>query len=189
MKKVIMLAVASLFAFSAVAQPKFAHVNFAELVQLMPEADEARTALEASNKEIQETYTAMVEEYNSKYAVYQQKAETWTPAVRQSKEKELQGIVSRISEFESSIERELAQQQQTLMAPIQKKAIDTVNKLAKEGGYIYVIDVNGALYIDDTQSIDLTPAARKILGIPEGRTLESLQQELAAKAAAGAAIN
>lgn len=186
MKKVILVAVASLFALCAAAQPKFAHVNFTELVQLMPESDEARSALEASNKEIQETYAAMIEEYNSKYSVYQQKAETWTPAVRQSKEKELQGIVSRIQEFESSIDRELAQQQQTLMAPIQKKAIDTVNKLAKEGGYIYVIDVNTALYIDDTQSVDLTPAARKALGIPEGRTMESLQQELAAKAAAAA---
>ena len=74
MKKVILVAVASLFALSAAAQPKFAHVNFTELVQLMPESDDARAALEASNKEIQETYTAMIEEYNSKYSIYQQKA-------------------------------------------------------------------------------------------------------------------
>mgnify|MGYP004420894567 CR=1 FL=1 len=71
-----------------------------------------------------------------------------------------------------------------LMAPIQKKASEVVNTLAKEGGYIYVFDVNTALYIDNAQSVDLTPAARKMLGIPEGRTLESLQQEMAAKATA-----
>ena len=176
MKKIFLIVATSLLSLAAVAQPKFAHVNFAELVQLMPEADAARAALDASNKEIQE--------YQTKYTAYQQKASTWTPAIRESKEKELQGIVTRIQEFEQSIQTDLQQQQQTLMAPIQKKASEVVNTLAKEGGYIYVFDVNTALYIDNAQSVDLTPAARKMLGIPEGRTLESLQQEMAAKAAA-----
>ena len=184
MKKIFLIVATSLLSLAAVAQPMFAHVNFAELVQLMPEADAARAALDASNKEIQETYSAMVEEYQTKYTAYQQKASTWTPAIRESKEKELQGIVTRIQEFEQSIQTDLQQQQQTLMAPIQKKASEVVNTLAKEGGYIYVFDVNTALYIDNAQSVDLTPAARKMLGIPEGRTLESLQQEMAAKVAA-----
>ncbi len=184
MKKIILIAAASLLSVAAFAQPKFAHVNYTELIQLMPEADEARAAMEASNKEVQETYAAMVEEYNTKYATYQQKQSTWTPAIRETKEKEIQGIVTRIQEFEQSIQTELQQQQQTLMAPIQKKANDTVKALAKEGGFVYVFDVNTPLYIDDTQSVDLTPAARKALNIPEGRTIESLQQELAAKASA-----
>lgn len=184
MKKIILIAAASLLSAAAFAQPKFAHVNYTELIQLMPEADEARAAMEASNKEVQETYAAMVEEYNTKYATYQQKQSTWTPAIRETKEKEIQGIVTRIQEFEQSIQTELQQQQQQLMAPIQKKANDTVKALAKEGGYVYVFDVNTPLYIDDTQSVDLTPAARKALNIPEGRTLETLQQELAAKASA-----
>ena len=38
------------------------------------------------------------------------------------------------------------------------------------------------LYIDEAQSTDLTPAARKALSIPEGRTLETLQAELQAQA-------
>lgn len=184
MKKIILIAAASLLSVAAFAQPKFAHVNYTELIQLMPEADDARAAMEASNKEVQETYAAMVEEYNTKYATYQQKQSTWTPAIRETKEKEIQGIVTRIQEFEQSIQTELQQQQQQLMAPIQKKANDTVKALAKEGGYVYVFDVNTPLYIDDTQSVDLTPAARKALNIPEGRTLETLQQELAAKASA-----
>ena len=72
------------------------------------------------------------------------------------------------------------------MAPIYQKANETVKSLAKAGGYIYVIDVNTALYIDPEQSVDLTPEARKVLGIAEGRTLESLSQEIQAKQAAAA---
>ncbi len=70
------------------------------------------------------------------------------------------------------------------MAPIQQKALETVTKLAKEGGYVYVFEVGSLLYVDPSKSTDLTPAARKALGIPEGRTLESLQKELQAQAQA-----
>ena len=59
--------------------------------------------------------------------------------------------------------------------------METVNSLAKKGGYVYVFDKNSVLYIDTAQSTDLTPAARKALGIADDRTLESLQQELAAQ--------
>ena len=181
MKKAIIILATALFSVSALAQPKFAHVNLSELIQLMPEADVARTTLEASSTEAQETFQAMVEEYQAKYTTYSQKASSWTPAIRESKEKELMEIQQRIQEFEQSIQKELAEQQQLLMAPIQKKALDTITALAKEAGYIYVFDKSTMLYIDETQSVDLTPAARKALGIAEGRTLETLQQELAAR--------
>ena len=95
-------------------------------------------------------------------------------------------IQQRIQEFEQTIQQELQQQQAQLMAPIQQKAIDTVKKLAKAAGYIYVFDASSLLYVDDNQSVDLTPAARKALGIPDGRTMESLQKEL--QAAAQAAV-
>ena len=90
-------------------------------------------------------------------------------------------IQQRIQDFDQSIQKELSEMQQMLMAPIQKKAMDTINALAKEGGYIYVFDKSTMLYIDEAQSTDLTPAARKALSIPEGRTLETLQQEMAAR--------
>lgn len=181
MKKVLVLAAMALMSVAGFAQQKFAHVNFSELVQLMPEADAARETIDASSKEAQETYQSMVEEMQSKYSQYQQKAATWTPAIRESKEKELTEIQQRIQEFEQTVQAELQQQQQQLMAPIYQKANETVKTIAKAAGYVYVLDVNSVLYVDEKQSTDITPEARKALGIPEGRTLETLQQEMAAK--------
>lgn len=175
------LAIVSVAAFS---QNKFAHVDFNELVTLMPEADEARNAMNASSKEAQETYQSMVEEFNKKYTDYQQKAQnaSLSNAVRESKEKELTEIQQRIQQFEQSVQQELAQQQEQLMAPIYKKAQEVVEKLAKDGGYIYVFQKSSVLYLDPAQSKDLTPAARKALNIPDDRTMESLQAELQAQA-------
>ena len=183
MKKIVLAAVAILAGFVLQAQPKFAHVNFSELVQLMPEADQARATMAASSKEAQETLQAMQEEINNKYSQYEQKVSTWSPAIRESKEKELTDLNRRAQEFYQNIQQELQQQQEQLMAPIYQKAQEALNTLAKEGGYVYVFDRQSALYIDDTQSTDLTPVARKALGIAEDRTLESLQAELQAMAA------
>jgi len=184
MKKLLIMAACGFIALTGFAQPKFAHVNFSELVQLMPEADTARETMAASQKEANDTFQSMYEEYQTKLKAYQQNAEKWTATIRQDKEKELTSIQQRLEEFQQSISQELQQQQQQLLAPIQQKANETLSKLAKEGGYIYVFDISSALYIDPAQSTDLTPAARKALNIPEDRTLESLYQELQAQQAA-----
>ena len=184
MKKILIFAAMALVSTAAFAQPKFAHVNFQELVYLMPEMDSAREVMNASQAEASDTYQAMIEEYQSKATQYQQKASTWTQTIRESKEKELADMEMRINEFQQNISQELSAQQNELIAPIEQKARETVNSLAKAGGYIYVFDANSMLYLDPAQSTDLTPAARKALNIPEGRTLETLQAELQAAAMA-----
>ena len=165
---------------------KFAHVNSQELVQLCPEADKARATITTASKEAQETYQTMVDELNSKYSQYQQKGSTWTAAIRESKEKELTDIQPRIQEFSQTVQAELQQSEQELYAPIYEKVNTTIQNLAKEGGYIYVFDRSTLVYIDENQSTDLTPAARKALNIADDRTLESLQAELQAQAQAQA---
>jgi outer membrane protein len=185
MKRIIMIAAIALMSVAANAQNlKFAHVNFNELVTLMPEMDAAREASEAAAKEAEEVYQAMVEEFQTKLQQYEQKQATWTPAVKESKERELTEIQNRIQEYQSAIQQELQQQQQQLMAPIYQKATETVNTLAKKHGVIYVFDIQSMLYVDAAQSLDLTAEARTALNIPAGRTLETLQAELQAKAQA-----
>lgn len=181
MKKILLIAAMAFVSAAGFAQNKFAHVNFTELVQLMPEADEARATMTASSNEAQETYQAMIEEYQTKMTEYQQKSSTWTQTIRESKENSLMDMQQRIQEFEQNVQQELSLQQNQLMAPIYEKAQQAVEKLAKEGGYIYVFEASQVLYVDPAQSTDLTPAARKALNIPEGRTIESLQAELQAQ--------
>ena len=188
MKKIFLIAAMAVASVAASAQDfKFAYVDFTELVQLMPEADSARVETEAASLEAQETYQAMVEEYQSKGQQFQQKQATWTPAIRETKAAELQQIEYRIQEFQQAVQQELQQLQNTLQAPIYEKAQNIVNELAKSKGIALVFEKTSLLYVDPAQGIDLTPEARKALNIPEGRTLETLQQELMAKAQASQA--
>ena len=181
MKKIFAIAAMALLTLTASAQ-KLGRVNFTELYQLMPEADAAREQINAMQNEAQETYASMVEEYQTKANQYQQKQASWTAAIKESKEKELYDIQNRIQEFQQTISQELQQQQAQLMNPIMEKAQKAVQDLAKAQGIVAVFDSGSALYFDESAVVDLTPAARKSLGIKDGRTLEQLQQELQAAA-------
>ena len=188
MKKMFLIAAMAFVSLAATAQDfKFAYVDMNELIMLMPEMDAAREQLATAEKEAQETYNAMVEEYQTKAQQYQQKAETWTATIRESKGAELQQIEYRIQEFNQAISQELQQTQQTLQMPILEKAQNVVNELAKAKGVAYVVDRASLLYVDEKQGVNLTPEARVKLNIPEGRTLETLQAELQAKAQAAQA--
>jgi outer membrane protein len=183
MKKILAIAALAFLTLGASAQ-KLGRVNFTELYQLAPEADAAREQINAMSNEAQETYSSMVEEFQTKYSQYQQKSASWTAAIKEAKEKELSDINTRIQEFQQTISQELQQKQAELMNPIMEKAQKAVQDLAKAQGVIAVFDSSSALYFDEAAVVDLTPAARKAMGIAESRTLEQLQQELAAQAQA-----
>lgn len=185
MKRIVLIAAMAIVSLAATAQNlKFGYVNYAELVQLMPEMDTVRVQIEAQEKETYETLSAMYEEYQSKAEQFQQKQSTWTPAIRDSKLKELQEIETRLQESQQIFQQELQQTQQMLQAPVYEKAQKTVTDLAKAKGLAFVFEETQMLYIDAEQGVNLTPEARIALNIPEGRTLETLQAELAAKAQA-----
>ena len=182
MKKIIIIAAMALMSLAATAQEtKIAYVDFNEVIMLMPEMDAARATLEENEMTQSEILQSMYEEYQTKVQQYQQKAETWTAAIRQSKESELMEIQSRLEQTQQSFATEINQLQQELQAPIVEKAQNTVNELAKAKGVAVVLEKGSVIYIDPAQCVDLTPEARKALNIPEGRTLETLQAEMMAK--------
>ena len=75
MKKIVLIAVAAIFSVAASAQElKFAYVDFTELVQLMPDMDQARATLEENSKAHEEILMTMYQEYQTKGQEYQQKA-------------------------------------------------------------------------------------------------------------------
>ena len=185
MKKIILIAAMAIISVAATAQNlKFGYVNYTELVQLVPEMDTVREQLEAQEKETYETLGAMYQEYQTKAEQFQQKQSTWTPAIRDSKMKELQEIEARFQESQQIFQQELQQMQQMLQAPVYEKVQNTVTELAKAKGLAFVFEETQMLYIDPEQGLNLTVEARTALNIPEGRTLETLQAELQAKAQA-----
>lgn len=93
-----------------------------------------RAELDKLSADMQATYSAMVEELRTKYATYNQMSANWTPSVLATKEQELQDLESRLQQYQQNAQMDLTNLQNQLMAPIQQKATEAVNKIAKANG-------------------------------------------------------
>ncbi len=147
---------------------KFGHINLQETIYLMSEMDSATVVLEKYSAHLQETFTSMQNEFYTKYNTYQQMSANWTPAVLETKSKELQEMEQRIQSFQQSAQQELQDKQSELLKPIYLKANDALKKVGKENKFTYIFDISasGLPYVNESVSVDVTEMVKKVLNIP-----------------------
>ena len=185
MKKIILIAAMAVMSLAASAQEvKFACVNFEEVFLLMPDMEEVELILEENRKAHSEVLMEIYQEYQTKYQLYAQNAQSWTPATREDKERELMDLQNRYEINQQNFQQELAQMENEKKTPLLATVRETIDKIAKEKGVAAVFDKTSFIYVDENQLLDLTPEVRVALGIPEDRTLEAYQAEQMAKAQA-----
>ena len=150
MKKLLIL-VAALFAIGTVSAQKFARINMQEIVVAMPEFEVAQKNLEAFGKDLQEQMEQIQVEFNNKLADFQKNQATMAASVKQMKQQELEQLQQRFSEFQQIAQQDFQKKEAELLEPVQKKAQDAINKIAKANGYIAVFNtgVPSLAYFDD----------------------------------------
>ena len=174
MKKIIALAISliTLCGVQSVSAQKFGHIDSEAIIQALPDIKAAQTALENESKKFDSQYQAMGQEYQAKVQAFQenenlapQAVEKWSEAIKADKYQEIMQLQERIQKFEQNAQVSLQNKQKELYAPIMDKIDNAVKKVATTGGYIYIFDKNGVLFINTELSTDLTSAVKKELGI------------------------
>jgi outer membrane protein len=165
--RVLFLGVA-LFVMSGVtnAQVKIAHVNTAEILDVMPDKAKAEKDLEKYYNELQAQLQTMASEYQTKMQDYEANQATMSNLVKQSKEKEIIDIQNRIQQFQANAEQEFEAKRAELLSPILEKIQTAINSVGKEKGYSYILDLatGAAVYVGD-DAIDVTKDVKAKLGI------------------------
>ena len=162
----VFIVLAMLFSVQSKAQQlKFGHINSADLLDAMPDVKLADTALAKYQKELEDSYNFLVNEYQTKLDDYQKNKATWTETIRGLKEQELQDLQDKINQFQSDSQDKFASKKQELYAPILKKADDAVKAVAKENGYSYVFDTSAGAVLYAWDSDDLMALVKKKLGL------------------------
>ncbi|MBQ8437528.1 MAG: OmpH family outer membrane protein [Alistipes sp.] len=167
MKKVLKLTLAVvcvMFSTSLFAQ-KIGYVNTDEIITNMKDTQDAYTQLEAYAKDLQAQLETIQVEFNNKLQEYQNATETMTDAVRQLKEKELTDLNTRIQEFQQVAQQDLQKKENELMAPIYEKVKNTIDEVAKAGGYTIILPGSALIYIDAAQVKDIASEVKSKLGI------------------------
>ena len=166
MKKLFIL-IAAILGVSTVSAQKFARINLQEVVVAMPEFTEAQKNLEAFGKDLQEQMEQIQVEFNNKLADFQKNQETMAASVKQIKQQELEQLQQRYAEFQQIAQQDFQKKEAELLEPVQKKAQEAVNKIAKANGYlaVYNTSVPSLAYFDEAQLVDIAPLVKKELGI------------------------
>jgi len=171
MKKILTtVAIVALSAFATIANAqqtfKFGHIDSSQLLQQMPEREQAKNQLEKYAKQLEDQMAAMQSEFETKYQQYIEQADSLPQVLREAKERELQDIQQRFQMFQQSAQKEMSSKESELIQPIIEKARQAINDVAYENKFTYVFDLSaGAVIYQSDQSIDLMPLVLKKLGL------------------------
>jgi outer membrane protein len=164
MKKFLILSAAIIAcSFSSLYAQKYGHINSGEILKAMPGIDSVQIRMADFQKELENIYQGMVNEFQIKKDKFDKDAGTMTSTVRQLREKELTDLQSRIMEFQGSAQEDIEEKQFELLKPFQDKLQKAINDVAKEGQYNYIFDTQILLYSDGGE--DITALIRKKLGM------------------------
>ncbi len=127
----------------AQAPLKIGFTSVQYILSQMPESKQIESSLKTYNDQLAAQMKSKVTDYQTKLDAYQKSANTMTDVVKADREKELTGLQQSIQEFQRSAEQSLQQKQQSLIRPALDKLQKTIDAVAAENGYTYVLNSDG----------------------------------------------
>ena len=152
------------------AQAKIGYISSQELISIMPETKRAdslltdlRNALIQNATDKQNAFYAAIDKFNKDSA-------TMSDAIKTVKRTELTKMGQDLGGEEERIQQQLQQEQQKLLAPINKKAYDAVQAVAKENGYTWVFEKEALLVAPPGEDILQLVAKKMKITLPPAQT-------------------
>lgn len=167
-KKLLMLVL--FVAPMSLAAQKFAHFDYTLVMQSMPAVKAAQAELETIGKQYQDELAGMEKEIQTKIEKYQNEINDQTPEnIRTRRMQEIQEMQQRFQQASEDNQKAYNETVSKKMQPLIQKVMDTVNTVAKEGNYIYIIDKTASqsagVFINEAISEDVTKKVMDKLGI------------------------
>jgi len=159
MKRSILLVLVLMVSGLVLAQTKIGHINSEQIMQALPEAQDAQKSLDNMVTAWEGELQKMQSDWKKKFDEYDKKKLILTDQARADQEKELRDLEQGIADYRNrkfGQNGELFQKQSEVMKPIQNKMFKILEDIAKEDGYDYVFDKSGEillLYANDKNDL------------------------------------
>jgi outer membrane protein len=147
------------------ANLKIGYIDSQALIELMPEKDSVEAQLIAYQRSLEEQIGAMYLEYQNKVADYTNNVDGMSDIIKQTKEREIQDLETRITEFQQSAEQDFAAKQQELYDPLITKARNAIKAVAEANGFTYILDVSMGTVLYYEAGEDVLPLVKAKLGL------------------------
>ena len=165
MKYILILLTFLGFTTFGLAQSKTAHINYSQLVLLMPETKAASTTLENFTKNYKGELAKLESTYKTKVEAFKKEEPTLLPAIKELRQKEITDLEVSYNKLNEAAKKEINDKDNALFVPIFEKAKNAVMAIAKEKGYDYVIDSSKGQYVYMNPKDDISELVKKKLGL------------------------
>lgn len=168
MKQTLFLLLFLTLSVVEISAQKYGHLNFGNLITIIPDTKAADSQLEAYQKQLVAKGEEMAKAFQADYQAFVTEVQGGglSPVKQQEKEQELQKKQSEILAYEQEVMQNVNKKRDELLKPIVEKAQNAVNEVAKEGGYLIIFDTsifNAVLFARDSE--DVLPQVKAKLGI------------------------
>ncbi len=167
MKKIVgilLLGIVLIISGQKVNAQKYGYLNKDELYKAMPDYDSATVKIEKIRKEYESQLAGMQNELNSKTATLNESSNI-SDFLRQSKQDELKNLNVRIQLFSVRATSQLDENQNLLLRPIVARVDKAINDVAKEQGFVFVLDGTQLIFADDKKCMNILPLVKVKLGL------------------------
>ncbi|MBW6459242.1 MAG: OmpH family outer membrane protein [Bacteroidales bacterium] len=144
---------------------KLGYIDSNELLDIMPGKDSIQNVLVNYGRTLETQLQTMYAEYQTKIQDYQANSRTMSDIIRQTKEKELVDLETRIQTFQQQADTDLQNKQVELLQPMLDKAKNAIQAVAKENGYTYIFDVGTGAFLYFEKGDNILPLVKAKLGL------------------------
>ncbi len=147
---------------------KSGHLNFGNLVAMMPQTKAADSELQSYQKNLVQEVEAMATRFQVDYSSYVKEVQNGnlSPKKQSERQEALKKKQEEITAYEQQMEQQLQEKRQELLRPILERAELAIKEVAQENGYEAVFDTsmfNKVLFAADSD--DLMQKVKGKLGI------------------------
>jgi outer membrane protein len=144
---------------------KLGYIDSNELLDMMPGKDSIQQVLQEYGKTLESQLQTMYQEYQNKLADYQSNVNTMSTIIKQTKEKELGDLETRIQDFQQQADQDLQNKQLELVQPLVDKARAAIDEVARENGYTYIFDAGMGTLLYFEKGDNIMPLVKAKLGL------------------------
>lgn len=166
--KTLVLAIALILGTGAIAQAqdsKIAHIATQELLEQMPAFKTAQTEMQKIQSSYEAEMQNMGQELQKTMERYSREAETKTDEENMSRQQEVEQTRNKIVEYRQTAMQDMQKKESDLLKPVYEKARTTIQKVARDKGYNYVLDSTTGTGLLLADGYDLMPDVKKALGL------------------------
>ena len=166
MKKILtpaILFLALLICGSGAIGQKIGYISTQDLISVMPETIKADSNLRQYNAALYQNAKDKEDALNAAIQKFNDDSAKMTGPVKEVKRAELQKLYQELTTEDQRIQGQLEERRNALIGPIQQRALTTIQAVAKENGYTYVLEREALLVAPPGD--DILPLVAKKLNI------------------------